>query len=96
MVVKPIDEGSSLGVKISKNINELTKFTKYLFKKYEQLMFEKFIGGQEIQAAVLNSKSLGAIELIPKRSFYDYKAKYSKSAKTEHIMPARLKKKRLP
>ncbi len=93
VVVKPIDEGSSLGVKISKNINELTKFTKYLFKKYEQLMFEKFIGGQEIQAAVLNSKSLGAIELIPKRSFYDYKAKYSKSAKTEHIMPARLKKK---
>ncbi len=81
VVVKPINEGSSLGVKISKNINELTKFTKYLFKNYEQLMFEKFIGGQEIQAAVLNSKSLGAIELIPKRSFYDYKAKYSKSAK---------------
>ena len=69
VVVKPIDEGSSLGVKISKNINELTKFTKYLFKKYEQLMFEKFIGGQEIQAAVLNSKSLGAIELIPKDHF---------------------------
>ena len=69
VVVKPIDEGSSLGVKISKNINELTKFTKYLFKKYEQLMFEKFIGGQEIQAAVLNSKSLGAIELIQKGHF---------------------------
>ena len=36
---------------------------------------------------------MGAIELIPKRTFYDYKAKYSKAAKTEHIMPARLKNK---
>ena len=35
---------------------------------------------------------MGAIELIPKRSFYDYKAKYTKSARTEHVMPARLKK----
>ena len=54
-------------------------------------MFEQYIGGQEIQVAVLNN-ALGAIELIPKRSFYDYKAKYTKSAKTKHIMPARLKK----
>ena len=42
--------------------------------------------------AVLNSKPLGAIELIPKRFFYDYKAKYTKKAKTRHIMPARLNK----
>ena len=56
-------------------------------------MFEQYIGGQEIQAAVLNNTALGAIELIPKRTFYDYKAKYSKSANTKHIMPARLNKK---
>ena len=55
-------------------------------------MFEEYIGGQEIQAAVLNEKSLGAIELIPRRLFYDYKAKYTKTAQTKHIMPARLKK----
>ena len=47
----------------------------------------------EIQAAVINNMPLGAIELVPKRSFYDYKAKYSKAAKTRHIMPARLSKK---
>ena len=35
-------------------------------------------------------KALGAIELIPKRKFYDYKAKYSKSAKTNHVMPAKI------
>ena len=39
-----------------------------------------------------NGKALGAIELIPKRLFYDYKAKYTKKAKTEHVMPARLSK----
>ena len=77
IIVKPINEGSSLGVKIAKNIMELKRFTKILFKKYEQLLFEQFIGGQEIQAAIINNKPLGAIELVPKRKFYDYKAKYS-------------------
>ena len=92
VVVKPINEGSSLGVMISKNKNELQSSVKSLFKKYDQLIFEEYIGGQEIQVAILKKKPLGAIELVPKRSFYDYKAKYTKSAKTEHIMPARLKK----
>ena len=92
IVIKPSNEGSSLGVKIIKNINDLKRSAKTLFKKYDQLIFEQFIGGQEIQAAVINGKSLGAIELIPKRSFYDYKAKYTKAANTRHIMPARLKK----
>ncbi len=92
IVVKPINEGSSLGVKISKNLKDLNNSIKTLFKKYDQLMFEKYIGGQEIQVAVINKTALGAIELIPKRFFYDYKAKYTKSAKTKHIMPARLQK----
>ena len=93
VVIKPINEGSSLGVKISKNLVQLVSFAKNLFRKYDQLIFEQFIGGQEIQVAVINKTSLGAIELIPKRLFYDYKAKYTKSAKTKHIMPARLNKK---
>ena len=92
IVIKPINEGSSLGVKIAKNFIELKKFTKFLFKKYKQLMFEQYIGGQEVQVAIINNKPLGAIELIPKRLFYDYKAKYTKSAKTKHVMPARIKK----
>ena len=92
IVVKPINEGSSIGVKICKNILDLNKSTKSLFKKYPELIFEPYIGGQEIQVAVINGASLGAIELKPKRQFYDYKAKYSKTAKTKHIMPANLKK----
>jgi D-alanine-D-alanine ligase len=92
IVVKPVNEGSSIGVKICKDFLELNKNTKLLFKKFVELIFEPFIGGQEIQVAVINGLPLGAIELEPKRQFYDYKAKYSKSAKTKHIMPANLKK----
>ena len=95
LVVKPINEGSSLGVQVCKNKESLIKATKKLFKKYDQLIFEEYIGGQEIQVAVINDKSLGAIELVPKRLFYDYKAKYTKEAKTEHIMPANLKKNKI-
>ncbi len=93
IVVKPINEGSSIGVKICQNVNNLFSSSKLLFKKYDNLMFEIFIGGQEIQVATINGKSLGAIELKPKRKFYDYKAKYSKAANTEHIMPANINKK---
>ncbi|MDB9744807.1 D-alanine--D-alanine ligase [Pelagibacteraceae bacterium] len=94
IVVKPVNEGSSLGVKICKNIKILSKESNKLFKKYDQLIFEEYIAGQEIQVAVINNISLGAIELVPTRSFYDYKAKYTKKAKTKHIMPARLNKKK--
>ena len=92
IVVKPINEGSSIGVKICKNFLYLIKETKSLFKKYDELICENYIGGQEIQVAVIDGSGIGAIELKPKRQFYDYKAKYLKSAKTEHIMPANLKK----
>ena len=92
IVSKPINEGSSLGVKICKNKDKLFRSISFLFKKYNELIFEEYIGGQEIQVAVINGNPLGAIELVPKRLFYDYKAKYTKKAKTKHVMPARLSK----
>ena len=58
-------------------------------------MIEEFIGGREIQVAIMGNKKLGAIELKPKRKFYDYKAKYNSSAKTEHIIPVDLPKNKL-
>ena len=94
LVVKPNNEGSSIGVKICKNFLNLRNNIKSLLKSYETLIIENFIGGQEIQVAVLNGKALGAIELKPKRKFYDYKAKYLKSAKTDHIMPANISTKK--
>tara|TARA_X000000950_G_scaffold284537_1_gene387893 strand:- start:1628 stop:2566 length:939 start_codon:yes stop_codon:yes gene_type:complete len=94
IVLKPISEGSSLGVAICKNKKKLLRSSFHLFKKYEELIFEEYIGGQEVQVAVINNDVLGAIELIPKRLFYDYKAKYTKKAKTKHVMPAGLSKKK--
>ena len=92
LVIKPNNEGSSLGVYICNNIRELEIKYKKLVKKYDKILVENYIPGREIQVAVMESKALGAIELIPKRSFYDYKAKYSHGAKTKHIMPAPLSK----
>ena len=94
IVIKPINEGSSLGVVICKNKKKLDSSLNSLFKKYDELILEEYIGGQEVQVAVINGNPLGAIELVPKRLFYDYKAKYTKKAKTKHIMPARLPKKK--
>ena len=95
LVVKPNNEGSSIGVKICKDLFNLKRSIKYLFNFYETLIIESFIGGQEIQVAVLNGKSLGAIELKPKRKFYDYKAKYDHRAKTEHLIPVKISKKNM-
>ena len=92
IIVKPINEGSSLGVVLCKNKKSLINSIRKLLKKYDRAMIEQYIPGQEIQVAIINGSPLGAIELIPKRQFYDYKAKYTKSAKTKHIMPARLSK----
>ncbi len=94
VVSKPINEGSSLGVNICKNKDKLFRSINSLFKKYDEIIIEEYKGGQEIQVAVINGRPIGAIELIPKRFFYDYKAKYTKKAKTKHVMPARLSKKK--
>ena len=94
IVVKPNNEGSSIGVKICKNFKSLTYEFKKLSKVYENLLFETYIPGQEIQVALIGGKSIGAIELRPKRRFYDYQAKYKKSAKTMHLVPAPINKKK--
>jgi len=94
IVIKPVNEGSSLGVYICKNKFELNKNVEKLNKSYNKILVEEYIPGREIQAAVMGNKALGAIELIPKRKFYDYTAKYSAKAKTKHIMPAQLTKKK--
>ena len=93
VVIKPINEGSSVDVYIS----DEKKLKKNLIKmhKYEEILIEEYIGGREVQAAILGNKKLGVIELKPKRKFYDYKAKYHSSSKTEHIIPVNLSKKNI-
>ena len=90
VVIKPLNEGSSVNVYIC-NKNNLKLRLKKL-KSYKEILVEEFIPGREIQAAIIGKKKLGAIELKPKRQFYDYKAKYNIKAKTKHIIPVNLKK----
>ena len=89
VVIKPINEGSSLGVYICNEKNIIQNLNKLL--SYDEILVEEFIPGREIQVAILGKKKLGAIELKPKRKFYDYKAKYSSKAKTKHIIPVNIK-----
>ena len=93
VVVKPLNEGSSVNVYIcnKKNIIKILNS----IKNYKKVMIEEFIGGREIQVAIMGNKKLGAIELKPKRRFYDYKAKYSTNAKTQHLIPVELSKNKL-
>ena len=88
IVIKPVAEGSSLGVYICKNRIQFMRKYRRLIKEYDKILVEKYIPGREIQVAVMGGKALGAIELVPKREFYDYTAKYSSTAQTKHIMPA--------
>ena len=80
VVVKPLNEGSSVHVYIcrKKNIKKIINS----IKNYKKIIIEEFIGGREIQVAIMGNKKLGAIELKPKRKFYDYEAKYNVNAKT--------------
>ena len=90
VVIKPLNEGSSVNVYISSK-KTLDKIL-YKLKVYKKVLIEEFIGGREIQVAIMGDKKLGAIELKPKRKFYDYQAKYDSKSKTQHIIPVDLPK----
>tara|TARA_B100000941_G_scaffold289915_1_gene270462 strand:+ start:1126 stop:2037 length:912 start_codon:yes stop_codon:yes gene_type:complete len=94
VVIKPINEGSSLDVSICNNQSTLSNKIRKM-KNYDEILIEKFIPGREIQVAIMGKKKLGAIELKPRRRFYDYKAKYNSNAKTKHLIPVNLTKKNL-
>ena len=90
VVIKPINEGSSLNVYICNRKNIIKNIKK--LSHYREILIEEFIAGREIQVAIMGKKKLGVIELKPKRKFYDYEAKYNSKAKTKHIIPVELSK----
>ena len=92
VVIKPINEGSSVNVFICNSSDINNKLN--VLRIYKEILIEQFIPGREIQAAIIGKNKLGAIELKPKREFYDYQAKYNSKAKTEHIIPVSLTKKK--
>lgn len=92
-VVKPISEGSSLGVAIAKNNGELDAIIEVHSQKYPEIFVEKYIKGREVTVGVLTNSCeeivLPILELRPKNEFYDFEAKYTQGL-TDFIMPAEL------
>lgn len=88
LVIKPTSEGSSLGVKICQNINELKE---YKLKKNINYLIEEYIPGRELTVGIFKNKALDVIELKTKKDFYDYKSKYTKGM-TKYIIPASIPK----
>jgi len=85
-VIKPIDEGSSVGVEVILKDMEFD-ITQYEWKYGDEIMIEKYIKGKELQVAVIDQKAVGSVEVRPKFNlFYDYASKYTPGM-TDYIIP---------
>lgn len=89
VVVKPVQEGSSVGISIVKQPDDLQAALDDAFRYDDLVLVEQYVKGKEIQVGILDNQPIGAIEIVPKNEFYDYEAKYS-NGMAEHIFPARL------
>ena len=93
LVLKPASEGSSIGVSIIWELSELRRIAYKTQHQFGEIFFERYIQGQEVTVGLLgieeNLRALPVLELVPKREFYDYEAKYTEGM-TEFIIPARL------
>lgn len=88
-VVKPIREGSSVGVSICHGPEELVPAIERALCFDDELLVERFISGQEVSVAILGDRALGAVEIAPRDGFYDYGNKYTRGA-TDYYIPPRL------
>lgn len=89
MVLKPVSEGSSLGVTIVKEGDNLEGILKAAVEEYKDVFVEEYVKGREVTVGILGEEALPILELVPKTKFYDYKAKYT-AGLTDFILPARL------
>lgn len=88
-VIKPHAEGSSVGVSLVFKKEEVAAAVALALKYGNEFLIEKFIRGKEVQVGILGNRALGAIEIVPKRAFYDFTAKYEKGM-SDHFFPARI------
>ena len=93
-VVKPSDEGSSIGMYIidldkSNSLENLKKAIRETFEISNQIIIEQFIKGKELTASILGENVLPIIEIVPKNNLYDYISKYTKGM-TNYIVPAKI------
>ena len=93
LVLKPASEGSSIGVSIIWELSELRRIAYKTQHQFGAIFFEQYIQGQEVTVGLLgieeNLRALPVLELVPKREFYDYEAKYTEGM-TEFIIPDKI------
>jgi D-alanine-D-alanine ligase len=89
VVVKPVSEGSSVGVEIAGDIEELAAACERAFCFDAELLVERHIPGKEVSVAVLGDRALGAVEIVPRGGFYDFASKYTRG-ESDHFIPPRL------
>jgi len=89
IVVKPSQEGSSVGVSIVSEASQIPAAMNRAFEYGLEILVEEYIPGREIAVGILEDVALGAIEIVPKVQFYSYQAKYTDGL-AEHILPAPL------
>ena len=88
-VVKPIREGSSVGVAICHSLEEMGPAVEKALCFDDEVLVERFIAGKEVSVAVLGDRALGACEIAPRAGWYDYQNKYTKGS-TDYFVPPRL------
>ena len=89
LVVKPAREGSTIGISIVRDRDELAAGIAAALRHDELVLIEEFIAGAEVTVGVLAGEALPIIQVVPKGGFYDYHAKYT-VGQTEYLLPAPL------
>lgn len=90
-VVKPANEGSTIGISIVKKQKEVMAAIKKARMFDKKVMVEKYIEGDEITVGIVNGEALPVVQVKPSSGFYDFEAKYTKGM-TEYIVPAKIDK----
>ncbi len=88
-VVKPVCEGSSVGVGICHSMEDFGPAVERALCFDDEILVERFIVGKEVSVAILGDRAIGAVEIAPRAGFYDYANKYTRGA-TEYFVPPRL------
>jgi len=90
-VVKPANEGSTIGISIVKKKDQIKEAISHAYKYDKKVIVEKYIIGQEITVGIIDDMMLPIVEVRPKKGFYDFESKYT-SGMTEYLVPARISK----
>jgi D-alanine-D-alanine ligase len=91
LVIKPAAHGSSIGLSIVKKEEGIPAAVEEAFRFDDKVVVEEYLKGRELTCGILNEQSLPVIEIIPKREFFDYEAKYQPGL-TDYVVPARIEK----